>query len=94
MKSEPAHVIRFGLLRCEIARREASTGVFFNIKLVRMYRNGDQWKESNLFGRDDLLVAAKLLDLAHTWIFAHGQPAAATNAKSTAHERSQVARSD
>lgn len=73
MKTPPANIIRFGLLKCEITRRETSKGAFFNVKLVRMFRNGDEWKESHLLGRDDLLVAAKLLDLAHTWIFAHGE---------------------
>ena len=28
-----------------------------------------------MFGRDDLLLVAKLLDLAHTWIYVHGEPA-------------------
>ncbi len=27
-----------------------------------------QWKTSESFGRDDLLLLAKVLDLAHTWI--------------------------
>jgi hypothetical protein len=73
MKNEPGHVIRMGLLKCEIARRETAKGVFFNVKLVRLFRNGAEWKESHLLGRDDLLQGAKLLDLAHTWIFAHSQ---------------------
>jgi len=82
MKSEPTHVIRLGLLRCEIVRKESPRGTFFSVRVVRMYRNGEQWKESQLFGRDDLLVAAKLLDLAHTWIFQQGQTA---NAKGQSH---------
>jgi hypothetical protein len=28
-----------------------------------------QWKTADGLGRDDLLVAAKVLDRAHTWIF-------------------------
>ena len=91
MKSEPAHVLRFGLMKCEIVRRESSSGVFFNVKLVRMFRNGDQWKESNLFGRDDLLLAAKLLDMAHTWIFAHGQTVPGANYKGMGNGRAQPA---
>jgi hypothetical protein len=34
------------------------------VTLIRVYRNGDVWKESTHFGRDDLLLAAKVLDLA------------------------------
>jgi hypothetical protein len=88
MKREPVHVIRLGLLKCEITRRETSTGAFFNVKLLRMFRNGDQWKESYLFGRDDLLVGAKLLDLAHTWIFANGSMLPAEKRRTTSHEQS------
>jgi hypothetical protein len=84
MKNDPAHIIRFGLIKGEIFRRDTTSGAFFNVKLTRMFRNGDQWKESHQFGRDDLLVAAKVLDLAHSWIFSHS---AATN-KGRNHEQS------
>ncbi len=87
MKSEPIHVIRLGLIKCEISRRHTTAGAFFNVTLVRMFRNGEQWKESHQFGRDDLLVAAKVLDLAHTWICTSG---AVLNNKSN-HEPSPAA---
>ena len=28
----------------------------------------DEWRETDSLGHDDLLSAAKLLDMAHTWI--------------------------
>ncbi len=31
----------------------------------------DTWKESQSLGRDDLLLAAKVLGEAHTWIYCH-----------------------
>lgn len=36
--------------------------------VIRLYKNGHEWKESTRFYRDDLLVVAKLLDQAHSWI--------------------------
>lgn len=39
-----------------------------NVTLTRRYKDGDEWKDSSNFGRDDLLLAAKALDQAHTWI--------------------------
>ena len=39
------------------------------VSLVRLYKNGDVWKESTRFGRDDLLLVAKAADAAHSWIF-------------------------
>ena len=34
----------------------------------RSYKDGDQWKDTTSFNRDDLLVVAKLSDQAHTWV--------------------------
>ena len=39
------------------------------VTLSRSYRDGDQWKYSESLWRDDLPLAAKLLDQAHTWIY-------------------------
>ena len=30
---------------------------------------GEEWKQTDSFGRDDLPLLAKVIDLAHTWIF-------------------------
>ena len=55
-----------------IWRNEGATGVWFNVTVSRLYNNGDgpgDWKSSDSFGRDDLLVVGKVLDMAHTRIF-------------------------
>jgi len=41
-----------------------STGDTF----ARIYKNEAEWKTSDAFGRDDLLVLAKVADQAHSWI--------------------------
>lgn len=68
-------MIRLGLIKCQIFLRKTSSGDRHNVTVSRMFRNGEQWQESKMFGRDDLLLVAKILDLAHTWIYVHGQPA-------------------
>jgi hypothetical protein len=41
----------------------------------RAYVGSDgHWADSTSFGRDDLLVLAKLADTAHTWICEQQQP--------------------
>ena len=35
----------------------------------RLYKDGNNWKDSTSFGRDDLPLLAKVADQAHTWIF-------------------------
>jgi hypothetical protein len=74
--SEPVHIIRFGLIKCEIHVRRTRVGECFNVTLSRLFRDGAVWRESKQLNRDDLLVASKILDLAHTWIYTEYRPAA------------------
>lgn len=67
--SKPVQEIRLGLIKAAIWHNMTRSGERYNVTLTRLFRNGDVWKESNHFGRDDLLLAAKVLDLAHTWIY-------------------------
>lgn len=69
MSTEPIHVIRFGLIKCEIHLRQTRAGDRFNVHISRLFRNGEAWSESKQFGRDDLPIVSKVADLAHTWIF-------------------------
>jgi hypothetical protein len=81
MANEPAHVIRLGLIKCCIYFRSTRAGDRFNVTVTRLFKNGDAWSESHYFGRDDLLLASKVLDLAHSWIFAQCQSTAPQNRK-------------
>ena len=65
----PVHVIRFGLIKASIWRNNTKSGQRHNVTVTRLYRNGDVWKESTHFGRDDLPLIAKAVDLAHSWIY-------------------------
>lgn len=69
MPKPPAHVVRFGFIKACIWSNNTSSGNRFSITIVRLFKNGDVWKESQRFGRDDLLTVAKAADAAHTWIF-------------------------
>jgi hypothetical protein len=81
-KEQPARVIRIRKLRANIwANRFPSGQVAHNVTFDRLYREPDQtdeqgevakqgqWKQSQSFGRDDLLLLAKIADLAHTEVF-------------------------
>ena len=59
--SKPVHEIRLGLIKAAIWHNLTRAGERHNVTLTRLFRNGDTWKESNHFGRDDLLLAAKVL---------------------------------
>ncbi len=68
-KTRPVHEIRFGRIRAAIWENDSERGVMYSVNISRSYRSGEQWKETHSFGRDDLPVAAKVLDLCHTWIY-------------------------
>ena len=72
MRKEPIHQIRFGLVLARIWRNSTRMGDRHKVTVCRLYRNGDVWKESTQFWRDDLPNLAKVIDLAHTWIYVHG----------------------
>ena len=40
-----------------------------NVTFSRLYKDGDQWKSTHSFGRNDLLVLAKVADQAHSRLF-------------------------
>ena len=68
MSRPPVHEIRLGLIKASIWRNQTKSGERHNVTVVRLYKNGDTWKESSHFGRDDLLLVAKVADVAHSWI--------------------------
>lgn len=66
----PVHQIRIGRIRAVIWANSGENGTWHNVTFERSYREDDQWKSSDNFGRDDLLILAKLADQAHSWIVA------------------------
>ena len=67
--SKPVHEVRLGLIKARIWRKRTRSGTRHSISVARLYRDGDVWRESARFGRDDLPVVRLVLDRAHTWVF-------------------------
>lgn len=72
-KDKPIHEVRLGSIKAAIWKNDTPNGVRFNVTFARLYRDGDDWKSTDSFGRDDLLVVAKVADQAHSWIFEQSQ---------------------
>jgi hypothetical protein len=70
--NKPAHEVRIGMIRATLWANETEHGTRYNVTPSRLYKDGEQWKDSSSFGQDDLLLLAKVLDAAHTWIVQNG----------------------
>ena len=68
-KQKPAHEIRLGRVKATIWANETDNGTRHNVSVSRLYKDGDEWKQTTSFGRDDLPLVAKVADLAHLWIY-------------------------
>lgn len=71
--NRPVHEVRFGHVKAAIWANEVDGFTRHNVTLQRLYKDGDDWKTSQSFGRDDLALVAKVADQAHTWIFQQSQ---------------------
>ena len=68
-ENKPVDEVRLGRIKAAIWENDTEAGAMHNVTLERTYRDGETWKSSQSFGRDDLLVVAKALDIAHTKIY-------------------------
>lgn len=86
----PVHEIRVGAVRAAIwanVSREHRT--FFNVTVSRLYRDADQFRESQSFGRDELPVLSKAVELAWAWIWNQSSAAHCTERAPTTTEASR-----
>ena len=76
-RARPVQEIRLGAIRAAIWRNETESGVRHNVTFERIYRDGQEWRSTASFGRDDLLLLGKVADQTHTWIHNQGREAPA-----------------
>lgn len=68
-RNRPVHSVRLRNIRAAIWSNETEQGTRYNATFCRLYKDGEgYWRSSDSFGRDDLLLLAKVSDIAHTWI--------------------------
>ena len=72
-KAKPIHEVRLGFIKAAVWRNETENGTRYNATFSRLYKNEDQWASTESFGRDDLLLLAKVADQTHSWICAQNQ---------------------
>jgi len=65
----PNATVRIGTVKAAIWGNEAGERTRYNVTFSKRYRDAEgQWKTTHSFGRNDLLVLAKVADQAHSRI--------------------------
>ena len=72
-KDKPVHQIRLASIKAAIWKNDTESGVRYNTTFSRLYKDGEEWKLTDSFGRDDLLLVGKVADQVHTWICDQGK---------------------
>ncbi len=67
--NKPVHEIRLGTVKATIWRDKVGEIARHNVTFSRLYKDGDQWKSSDSFGRNDLPKLAILAQKAYVWVF-------------------------
>ena len=68
--NRPVHEIRLGRVRASIWTNESDRhDVWFSVCIARTYRDGDEWKTTTTFARDDLPLVSKAAEMAYAWIW-------------------------
>ena len=70
-KNRPVHEVKQGLVKATVWKNQTKAGVRHHVKIARIFKDGDVWRESQQFGRDDLLKLANILTKCHDWIYAN-----------------------
>lgn len=71
--NKPVHEIRLGRVKAAVWANETKSGTRLNVTFSRLYKDGEAWKSSDSFSRDDLPLVAKVLDLAQNWLHEQSQ---------------------
>lgn len=69
MAAKPLQEFRLGRIVAAVWKNTSEQGDWHSVRISRLYREGDEWRRSDSFGRDDLPLVAKVADQAHGWIY-------------------------
>jgi hypothetical protein len=66
--NKPVHEIPDGPLKVAIWKNDGEYGPMYSVTCRRRYKDGEEWKDANSYGGDDLLPMAELFRDAYAWI--------------------------
>ena len=65
-ENKPVSKIAIYPVTAALWKNDGKNGPWYSVTLEKTYKEGDSYKSSSNFGRDDLLTLAKVVDLAHS----------------------------
>ena len=66
---KPITEIRIGAIKATIWQNGTADQPRHSVTFSRLYKDGDTWKSTQSFSRNDLLLLAKVADQAHSRLF-------------------------
>ena len=66
---KPISEVRIGRVKAAIWPNGTDGRTRHNVTFSRLYKDGDEWKNTQSFSRNDLLLLAKVANQAHSRIF-------------------------
>ncbi len=67
--NKPVHTVRHRNIKAAIWKNQTANGTMYNVTIGRSYQDeSERWHDTQSFGFDDLLVVAKLMYDAHSYI--------------------------
>ena len=68
-RRQPSAKFRMGRISATVWENQGDKGPWYSTTILRSYKDGDDWKTTSSFGRDDLPLVEKVAAQAHAWIF-------------------------
>ena len=65
-KDKPIETVQIRMVKAEIKENETINGKHYEVTFSSLYKEGEEWKESGSYGRDDLLILSKVADMAYS----------------------------
>jgi hypothetical protein len=72
-RRQPSAKFRMGRIAATVWENQGEKGSWYSTTVLRSYKDGDDWKTTSNFGRDDLPLVEKVAAQAHAWIFRQQQ---------------------
>lgn len=73
-KARPVHVVRYGRIKAAVWKNETKNGAMYTVTIRRVYKDGDEWRESESFGKEDLLLVEKAAAKAFEYLSSEREP--------------------